>query len=83
MFPEQNAKNEAASAKAAGISMYTIGIGNMIDSAELTAIADGSDHVIIIDDFRALSGDSVLQRLLSSMPSELKIHDYCSQLHRQ
>ena len=56
--------------------MYTIGIGNMIDSSELTAIADGSDHVIIIDDFRALSGDSVLQRLLSSMPSELKCNDH-------
>ena len=61
--------------------MYTIGIGNMIDSSELTAIADGSDHVIIIDDFIALSGDSVLQRLLSSMPSELKRDNSCSQLY--
>ncbi|KAI0215091.1 Zinc metalloproteinase dpy-31 [Lamellibrachia satsuma] len=64
----QNARNEATSARDAGISMYTVGIGSGVDSSELTAIAGGSDQVIILNDFAELEGDSTLQRLLYSMP---------------
>ena len=77
VFYQQNARNEATSARDAGISMYTVGIGSGVDSSELTAIAGGSDQVIILNDFSELEGDSALQRLLYSMPSECRLRYSC------